>query len=376
MEVTDSKRALKILYVITKANWGGAQRYVYDLALASQQAGHEVIVACGSKGELTERLSASHIPTLLVQGLGRDVAPLQDLHALREFTRLMQTVKPDVAHLNSSKAGLLGAIAAHRARVPRIIFTAHGWAFNESRPWWQKAIFAIFHVTTVWAADIVICVSKAVEHDAAWMLFSKKKFVVIHNGIEPGYLLSKTEARQKLAPDLSVHTWIGTIAELHPTKGLDVLIEAFKKIAPQFPDIALVLIGEGQAREYLQSLVPLDLQARVRFAGHVSNAAETLSALSIFAFPSRSEALGFALLEAGNASLPSVATNVGGIPEIIQDGENGLLVGPNDSSALAAALTYLLSHPEKASGMGTTLHEKVLREFSKAQMIQKTLALY
>src|ERR1700722_15342058 len=136
----------RILYVITKANWGGAQRYVYDVATAAREKGHEVTVACGAEGELSVRLMQANIPVIFVDGLGRDVAPVADVRALLHLLRLIKSMRPDVVHANSSKAGLLAVVAARFSKVPRIIFTAHGWAFNETRPWWQKVIFAGFHL--------------------------------------------------------------------------------------------------------------------------------------------------------------------------------------------------------------------------------------
>jgi glycosyltransferase involved in cell wall biosynthesis len=375
----------RILYVITKANWGGAQRYVYDLALAARERGSEVSVAYGTDGTLSERLMQAHVPLFFVKGLGRDVALFSDLRALLNLMRLMHTLQPDVIHANSSKAGLLATVAARlykkSVRTPRVIFTAHGWAFNESRPGWQKLIFAFFHAVTAAASDLIICVSEAARKDAERLPFTKGKLHVIHNGVEEVVLIEKDAARAKLAPApspvLSFSTWIGTLAELHPTKGLDVAIEAFARLASQFPDIALVLIGEGQQRNQLVELARArGLQDRIRFCGHMPHAATLLSAFDIFLFPSRSEGLGYAALEAGNASLPVVASRAGGIPEIIEDGISGLLVTPNDVDGFTNALASLLTDTERRTRLGEALHNRVHTSFSVQQMIENTLALY
>jgi glycosyltransferase involved in cell wall biosynthesis len=379
--MTETSKKARILYVITKANWGGAQKYVYDLATAAEDAGYVADVACGVEGELSDRLMHAHVPVLFVRGLGRDVSIRGDLTALASLAHLMRATRPDIVHANSSKAGFIATIAARLSRVPRIIFTAHGWSFNESRPLWQRGIFALFHLITVWCADEVICVSDAVKRDAEWMSFGmsfiKNKFSVVHNGIEDIKLVEKGLARAKLAPHLTSQVWIGTLAELHPTKGLDVAIEAFEKIATHFPHTALVLMGEGQNRNSLVALAKKHhLQDRIRFCGHVPGAASLLPAVDIFLFPSRSEALGFAALEAGNASLPVIASRVGGIPEIIEDGISGLLVPVNDVDAFAAALTLLLENPELRDQLGSALHNNVLKDFSRTQMLEKTFALY
>ncbi len=383
MNVADSQAGSKsrILYVITKANWGGAQKYVFDVAVAAQQAGNEVSVACGTQGEMTSRLEHEGIPVFEVTGLGRDIAPLADAKSLVALTKLIKTLKPTVVHANSSKAGLIAVVAARFSNVPKIIFTAHGWAFNEIRLMWQRGIFAIFHLITVWLSDDVVCVSNAIRDQASWMPFSKNKMRVIHHGIELAQIKEKHEARAALAPhatkSFTDSIWIGTLAELHPIKGLDTAIRAFASIAAQFPQSVLVLIGEGQERNKLVALAAeLNLSERIRFCGHIKDAKTYLSAFDIFLFPSRSEALGFAALEAGNASLPVIASRVGGIPEIIEDGISGILVTPDDVDGFAIALSSLLAAPVLRSKLGAGLYEKVIRDFSKEHMIKETLELY
>jgi glycosyltransferase involved in cell wall biosynthesis len=383
MNVTDSSSAQSsaspeneallpsLLLVITKANWGGGQRYVFDVASAAQEAGHEVAVAFGPEGELSLRLSQRGIPTYPIRGMVRDVSLKGDATSLLALIALIKKIRPDIVHANSSKAGLVATIAARLAGVQQIIFTAHGWAFNESRPKWQKLIFALFHIVTVWCSDEVICVSEAVKQDAQWMPFAKGKFTVIHNGIEKSELIGKET--------LSATTWIGNLAELHPTKAQDISIEAFSRIAEQFPDTALVFIGEGQYRASLEKMVRgLGLGDRVHFCGHVLNAPQFLSAFDIFLFPSRSEALAYAVLEAGNASLPVVASRVGGIPEIVDDAVTGLLVKKNDVDGFVRALTSLLEKDASPlrSKLGSALNAKIEKEFSKQAMLEQTLALY
>ena len=125
----------KILFVITKSNWGGAQKYVYDLAneLHRPNAEFEVAVAFGQEGQLAGKLREAGITTHPIRSLQRDVSVIADIKSFFELLRLFKTQKPDIAHLNSSKVGGLGALAARVAGVPKIIFTVHGWPFWETR---------------------------------------------------------------------------------------------------------------------------------------------------------------------------------------------------------------------------------------------------
>ena len=366
----------RILYIITKANWGGAQRYVFDLAISAKGAGHEVLVVSGTEGELTERLRTAGIAVKSIVSLGRDIKIFAELRALRDLVRITRNYSPDVIHGNSSKGGIFSGIAGRICNVPHIVFTAHGWAFNEARPWWQKKIIALVHWKTVLLSHQTICVSQAIARDIAHFPFVRSKLVVITNGIDPAPLLPKDEARTHLA-SFTAPLWVGTIAELHPIKQLGVLIQAFAKIASTHQDTVLVLMGEGEERERLETLVQKEgLATRVHFCGQVRDAASYLSALDIFVLPSRSEALAYVLLEAGNASLPVVASNVGGIPEVITNQENGILVPSGDSGAIAEALTTLLGNEALRAKLGRALHERVLRVFSKEKMLRETLARY
>ncbi len=363
----------RILYVITKANWGGAQRYVYDLATAASEGGWEAIVATGSEGELSRRLIEAGIRVETIEGLGRDIRLKDDVSAFHSLLGLIRDIQPTVVHSNSSKAGGLAALAARISGVHRIVFTAHGWAFNEDRKEHQKALIWLLHYLTVLLSHRTVCVSGAMRDDARAMPLVQKKLVVIHNGIGAIPLLPRDEARQRLAPGLNTSLWIGTIAELHPTKQLHILMRAFAKTA----DCSLIIMGDGEERTRLEALaLRLQITERVHFLGHIENASSYLPALDVFVLPSRSEGLGYVLLEAGMAGLPVVATNVGGIPEVIQHKETGILVRSGDVDELASGIDTLLVDPSLRTLLGTALKERVLERFSKTEMIEKTFGLY
>lgn len=370
----------RILYVITKASWGGAQRYVLDMAQAAKEAGHEVLVATGGEGTLTERLRERGIAVRSIASLQRDVKLLAEWRSFVALLRIVQEFRPDVIHGNSSKAGALAGLAGRIARVPRIVFTAHGWAFNEARPRSQKAVIAVLHYLTVMLAHTTICVSRALRADAAWMPLVAKRFTIIHNGVEEVLLRTREEARLLLAPDLVSEfpnfLWVGTIAELHPTKGLDTLIEAFAQIAREQP-VVLVIMGDGSEWARLQKLTQIyDLPDRIVLTGFVKDAAAYLRSLDVFVLPSRSEALGYALLEAGQAGLASIGTRVGGIPEILEDGETGLLVPSGDKDRLALTLKTLVEDEALRARLGQALHALVRKDFSVREMTETTLSQY
>jgi glycosyltransferase involved in cell wall biosynthesis len=376
MEVAPNPARKRILYVIPIAWWGGSQRYVFDMACAARSAGHEVLVATG-EGELPERLTLAGIPVTTKPSFRRGVSASSEFSFVRDTYSIIRKFKPDIVHSNNSKGGLVGTVAARFAGVKQVIFTAHGWAFTEDRPGWQKLIFWAGHYATVLLANTTICVSWNIYKLAGTMPFTKRKLVVIHNGVPSVPFHARAEARRILAPDASEPFWIGTIAELHPNKGLDVLIEAFEHFLPDMPEAALVIVGEGAMRGKLERQIKIEgLEEHVTLAGRIPEASRYLHAFDMFVLPSRTEALGYVLLEAGQASLPVVATRVGGIPEIIDDGMTGVLVPQGDRPSLTHALNSLACNSELRDKLSANLHEKVCNEFSLDQMIEKTLALY
>lgn len=372
----------KILFVITKSNFGGAQKYVYDLARSLPAGQFEVAVTVGGTGSLVQKLKEQNIRVISTSSLSRDINTKSDLTAFFELLRILRKEKPDVVHLNSAKAGGVGALAARITGVPKIIFTAHGWAFNEDRPHYQRVIIKFFSWLTVFLSHQTIAVSDAIKRDTLWWPLVQDKVIVIKNGIAVPDFYSKNDAREILfsktriaiPPDANI---IGTIAELHKSKGLEYSINAFAKIATTNPSLYYFIIGEGSERESLEkSIKNHNLEERIFLVGFVENAACLLPAFDIFVLPSITEALGFVLLEAGLAKLPVVATRTGGIPEIVDGSTTGLLVEVKNSVALADELTKILSGGPTTKELGNNLHNKVIAEFSLSRAISETISLY
>lgn len=372
----------KILFVITKSNFGGAQKYVYDLARNLPAEQFEVAVTVGGTGSLVQKLKEQNIRVISTSSLSRDINTKSDLTAFFELLKILRKENPDVVHLNSAKAGGVGALAARIAGVPKIIFTAHGWAFNEDRPHYQRVIIKFFSWLTVFFSHQTIAVSDAIKRDTLWWPLVQDKVIVIKNGIAVPDFYSKNDARKILfsktriaiPPDANI---ISTIAELHKSKGLEYSINAFAKIATTNPSLYYFIIGEGSERASLEkSIKNHNLEERIFLVGFVENAACLLPAFDIFVLPSITEALGFVLLEAGLAKLPVVATRTGGIPEIVDGRTTGLLVEVKNSAALADALTKILSGGPTTKELGNNLHNKVIVEFSLSRAISETISLY
>lgn len=399
----------KIIYVITKSNGGGAQRYVYDMA-ATMSASYDVTVILGGEGPLKDKLEAIGVTAISLPSLGRDTDPAKDISVCIELYRLFKQIKPDVVHLNSSKIGGLGAIAAKLARVKVTVFTCHGWAFNENRPFYQKIIIGGIYWVTMQLCTKTILVSHALAHQIEWWpnLYGKTEIIwlgidnktlaphkaalakiegIIHkNSLLPAEesqplipeKKSKAAAKTKKAtlPAKKSYIHIGSVGELHPIKGHIYALEAIKKLAKKYP-IHYTIIGEGEYRYQLEKRIKeLGLEEYVTLAGHVPNIAFELKAFDIFLVPSLSEALAYVVLEAGLAELPIVASAVGGIPEIVTDMHSGILVQPKKPDEIAYGLELLIENKQLREKYGTELKHRVTRFFGYKTMIQKTENLY
>jgi glycosyltransferase involved in cell wall biosynthesis len=278
-------------------------------------------------------------------------------------------------------AGFLGVVVGRAARVPRIIFTAHGWAFNEGRPWWQKKLFWVLHGLTVLLAHRTIVVSSATAKQLTFP-GAAARMKVVHLGRTIGPMYEKAEARQLIAGEQPalfpfIHDqWVGCIAELHPIKRHELLIEAFYKLKDTHPNIRLILVGAGSEYQNLKSMIGhYGLSDNVFLIGAIHEAARIIKAFDLFTLMSRSEAGAYVVYEAGLAGVPVVASNVGGIPETVTNNVSGLLLNSPTPTTVANAYITLLEDKVTAERYAEALYETASRR-TLANMVRATEALY
>ena len=355
----------KVLFLITKSNWGGAQRYVYDLATNLDREKFEPVVALGGNGILADMLENAGIRVINIESLGRNISLKKEWFFARELWQILRVERPDVFHVNSSKAGGVGTLLGRLLRAPNVIFTAHGWAFNEDRPLWQKLITKFLHWITVLLSHRTIAVSSAIVKEMNWP-GALRKMKIVNPGRTIGPMYQKIEAREKImdfSPRLLPYQsdpWLVCVAELHPIKRHHILIEAISELVKNYPTLRLILIGDGELRSAIEKrIVDADLTENIFVLGNITEAARFLKAFDMFVLASKSESYGYVLHEAGLAELPVVATNVGGIPDIIINNQSGLLVPPDDISAIHEAIKKLIDNPDLAKSLANNLLEKM-----------------
>lgn len=322
----------KILFLITKGFWGGAQQYVFDLATHLPAENFDITVAYGTPGKLSEDLTKAGIRTLQVPSLGRDVALSSDTKSLFEVLNLLRNERPDVLHLNSSKAAALGALAGRIVGIKKIIFTVHGWPFREDRDVFSRAMIWLISWFTALLSTSVICVSAFDLREARKMPFVGKKSVRIYNGIDLHMQFGSGEIVRSKFPTGSKIT--GTVGELTRNKNQRALVEQ----ANNDPSMYVAIVGDGEDRAILESLIKkYHLGKRVKLLGFIP-AKDALRGFDMFALPSLKEGLPYVLIEARAAGIPITANRIGGVGEI--------------------------------------LDAKDLNEFSLDRMLERTIALY
>lgn len=373
------KEKTKILYFITKGVWGGAQKYVYSLSTNLPQDRFDVKVVCGEGGALKNRLSEADVETIEIPNLKRDLSFFNEFKNFYNFYKTIKEEKPDIIHLNSAKASGLGALAGRILGVKQIVFTAHGWTFNEDRNTVSKTVIWLLSWVTVMLSHKVIVIATREKTQALKMPFvSANKIELVRNGAENIEFLNREDARKALLGDLysnfdSSAVWIGTTAELHKNKGYKYVIEALAGISKPFVFIG---IGEGEERHNLENLIEKNrLEEKVFLVGFKDNASKYLKAFDIFTLTSTKEGLPYCILEAGLAGLPVVASRIGGIPDIINE-NTGILVKKENVDQIKSSLETLIEQHSTREDFGNKLLEKVRNEFSLDQMLEKTIKIY
>ncbi len=375
----------KILYIITKSNYGGAQRYIYDLATNLPEA-LDTIVAFGGTGKkdakpgtLQTKLNKKNIKTVLIKNFMRDMSLKNDILAFFEIIKIIKKEKPNVLHVTSSKAGGLGALAGRATGIKKIIFTSHGLAYDENwRPVWQR--FFIWFAT--WFTTLLSTKTIQITNDtysrAKKMPFVKNKIVLIHNGINKPAFIDKEKARQKLFNNEKIknNIWIGTIAELTKNKNLSVLVNAASQLKDKL-NFRLFIIGEGEEKENINKIIKeKKLENCVHLPGYINDASQFLKAFDFFVLPSKKEGLPYVLIEAGYAKLPVIVNNIDGIKDIIINNNTGIIIDDIDGKKLSEKIIELVENENKPKECAQNLFTHIENSFSIENMIEKTISLY
>ncbi len=388
------KSKKKILYIITKSVWAGAGKYVYDLATNLPKDEFEVFVAAGGDDLLAQKIKEADIPYHNIRNFRRDINVFKEVGAFFEIWDILKKIKPDIVHVSSSKAAGIVGIAAFLYKFSTFnfslltVFTVHGWAFHEKRPFWQNLLIKLFSAITAIFYQKIICVSEFDRQSAIKnFIASPKKFITIHNGIKlDNYsFLPQQKAREQLGNSVSnletefpsSEMWIGTVGEFTKNKGHKYLVETAEKLKTKNLKFKILIIGWGEESENLKlKIKSLKLENEVFLIDNLTPAAPYLKAFDIFVLPSLKEGFPYVLLEAAAAPLAVVANSVGGVPEIIENEKTGLLVNAGNADELAKSIEKLIANPKLREMLSQGLWQKSAKDFNFEKMLIATLVAY
>ena len=361
---------INIVHLVEKLQIGGLEKVLTTIVLNLNKEKYNVSVWCLRKGGFfANRLIENGIDVKIL-GISTSRNPI-DIYKLY---KLLKHHKIDLIHTHAYAAGTIGRISAFLAGVSVIISHNHSVYVHFNR-YFHFVEWALSHIT-----DRIICISNIVKKFAnETQGISTKRLIVIHNGID-NVRPVPVEAAIELKEELGIppeHTVIGTITHMQEHKGVLYLVQSASSLLRSRKDLVFLLVGNGKQEGELKKLcINLKVEKSVVFTGERSDIPEILSIIDVFVLPSIREGLGLSILEAMACGKPVIATDVGGIPEVVKDGVSGILVPPKDPEALKDAILELLDDKGKQETMGCNGKRICDESFNSSTMVNKIEHLY
>lgn len=367
----------KVAQVITLTEMGGAQKHLYMLSKSLNEAGYEVDVISSNGGALVELLKKENINFIESPYMVREISPIVDFKNILYLYKLFKKNKYDIVHCHSSKAGLVARIAARLAGVPKIIYTAHGFVFNEPMSLKKKKIYTAIEYLGAKLGHVIIAVSNK-DYKCAKELIPKKEknIYYIPNAIKnPDMTLIKEKSEMKEALDIPADGFlVGTVSNFYETKGHSYLIKALMKLYDEGYDFYTVFAGEGPKFEESKKLCKA--YSKISFLGYRTDNLDIMNAMDIFVLPSVKEGMPYVVLEAMSLGKPVLCTKVGALTDIISNEKNGFIVNPESEEELYNALKKIFNNKKILNDIGKKGKEFINKNYSYESFIKSILDIY
>ncbi|HRQ76793.1 MAG TPA: glycosyltransferase family 4 protein [Phycisphaerales bacterium] len=384
---------MRIMHISTRLILGGSQENTILSCEGQTALGHEVSLVFGPiygpEGSLLDRVNnfrtanGRRIEPIETPNLVRELAPIRDWKCCRDLRALIRDWKPDVVHTHSSKAGILGRIAAWRERVPCVIHTVHGPPFHKYEKKWRNAIYILAERYAARRCHVIACVADAMrEQFLAAKIGRPEQYVTVYSGMEIDSFInpawSRHEVRQELGLNESDFVF-GTVARLAELKGHDDLLDALSSTLREKPHVKLLWVGDGWLRESLMQRVrELGLTNQVITTGLVppEMIPRYLQAMDVLIHPSYREGLPRTVTQALLSATPVIAYDVDGTREVCIEGETGRLLRAGDLAGLREAAQWMLEHPKEREAMGMRGREICRERFAASRMVEHLDQIY
>jgi len=380
---------IKILHIIEPLV-GGTRTHILQILDGLPRSEFEQSLICSVERDPSfmsevERLRAEGVLVRVVP-MKRNPSVIPDFRAFIRLYRFLSHHRYDVVHTHSSKAGIVGRLAAFLARAPHIVHTPHVFPFTQPAPQYRQAVYRLGETLLGSLTDRIIAVSAwqrslAVEHGIG----TKDSVALIHNGVTVETLrrggCSRGEGRARVREELGAKPsdlLVGTAGRLTLQKGQKYLLEAVAILLDRHPHLRFYIVGSGELEQKLRGMIEQLswCRQRIAFLPERADFSDLLAATDIFVMPSLWEGMPYALLEAMAAERPVICTNVCGLDEVVKDGENGLLIPPADSRAVAAAISRLVTDRALRKRLGTAARRTVQERFRLEEKLELLAQLY
>ena len=359
---------MKVLHIISSSGMYGAEAVILNLSRALSSMNHESALGVFYNSahpslELYDRAQQEGIAAHRISCEGQF-----DRSVSRAIRQLALSTNADVLHAHGYKSDLYCYYALRGTNTP-LVSTCHTWYDNDVKVW----LYGVLDRFILKNFAGVIAVSEEVRQRLLAAGVKRERIWLIRNGIDVNVYPRHSKANAEREERLTV----GLVGRLSPEKGVDIFLNAAAKILSAMPNVTFLVAGDGPDREALQAQIQaLNIQTKARLLGRLDDLRGFYQSLDLLVSASRQEGLPMALLEGTACGLPVVATAVGEVPSIVENGRTGIIVPPQDADALAEGMLALLRDPERRNRMGVAARELVAKEFSSQRMAQDHLYLY
>lgn len=363
-------KRIKVIHIITRMDKGGSAENTLLTVMGLDKESYDVVLVKGlsvesnmaddetrAVEEMVKEAEREGIRIITVPGLVRRIHLFYDLKAFFALIKILRYEHPDIVHTHTSKAGIMGRWAAFLTGIPVIIHTPHGHVFWGYFGRCKTLFYIILEKLTACITDKIIALTEQEKKDHLhFLIASEDKFSVVHSGINLDRFSNLSVDPAVMKRELEIpegNLVVGTAGRLTPVKGQRYLIEAARKIVDVKPDTTFVFLGDGELLNELKNMAfRLGIRENVKFLGWRPDVAEVMSTFDIFVLPSLNEGMGRVLVEAMAMGKPIVASDVGGIADLVVDGKNGFLVPAADVEIMVVRINDLLESAEKRKKMG------------------------
>lgn len=378
---------MRIVHIITRLIVGGAQENTLLSCEGQHAMGHEVTLltgpSLGPEGSLMERANHGGYRIEEMDCMRRAILPRKDLRSYRLLIARLRELRPDVVHTHSSKAGIIGRWAAHKAGVPVVIHTIHGLAFTASTSRMANKAYEMLERWTAPVSTRIVCVADAMREQSLKAGIGRaEQYVTVYSGMETAAFLNPPVAREQVRESLGIapeHVVVGTVARLFHLKGHEDLLTLAPELCARYPQLRFMWVGDGLLRQQFEAqMAGMGVRDRFILTGLVppSRIPELVSAMDILVHPSRREGLARAIAQGSLAARPVVTYDIDGNREALVDGETGFLIQPFDVAQLGRSLAVLLDDRGRAARFGAAGRTFALARFDAKVMVDALERVY